>query len=394
MANLTRSTLTCGFAMSALLVACDVPETATGLHPDGPPKIQQVLMKEQSVNATGSLVLSSILAFGTHDAIPEARTHATLEGSPSDQVLRIVFDELLVGNSLEEISCRTRQLSETESCVVPGGFSRVPLGATPDDIADCAAADDLLDDRCNGTHAVCLDDGHPCGVQDEDENGSADDTRLIAGQVRIVCGGTEVMLNQQQSYWQPAGNQLIPAGGTPEGSLGPALLLRPINDGRMPTNSDCELILADDVTDKDGIRPCTPEGGNPDADCNPGDLSRFTFKTQRLRFSSTDPENNRTGVSRASARISTYWNAAIDPASIASAVTVTPALPNMFVSLAATNPNNLIIQGCTDPVTMGMPCVPVMFDAATEYTVTIQNLTDTFGKAQPTAESITFTTSN
>src|SRR5574338_365581 len=100
-------------------------------------------------------------------------------------------------------------LSETESCVCPGGFSRVPVGATPGDIADCA---------------------------------SADDTRLIADQVRIVCDGTDVMLNQQQSYWQPAGNQLIPAGGSPESSLGPALVLRPIDDGRMPTNSDCELV--------------------------------------------------------------------------------------------------------------------------------------------------------
>jgi len=397
MANLNRSTLACGFAaLTALVAACEEPATATGLHPEGPPKIQQVVMKEQTVNqVTGSLTIASILAFGTHDLIPEARIKPnTQEGSPDDQVLRVVFDELLVGNALEEIACRTRALSDVESCVVPGGFSRVPLGATPDDIADCAAADDLLDGQCVGLHAVCLDDGRPCGVQDDDENGSADNTRLIAGQVRVVCGGTDVPLNAEQSYWQPAGNQLVPAGGTPEGSLGPALILRPALEGRMPTNSDCQLVFASDVTDKHNNQICAPTGGDPNVDCNPGDLSNFSFKTQRLRVSSADPESNATGVSTSTARIRLFWNTAVNPASAATAVTVTPALTNMNVSVSTTNPKSLTIEGCMAPVTPSMPCQPTAFAAATTYTVTVQNLTDTFGKAQPIAETLTFTTAN
>jgi hypothetical protein len=288
-------------------------------------------MKEQSVNpVTGSLSIASILGFGTHPLMPVARTKLnTQEGSPDDQVFRVVFDELLIGNALEEVACRTRQLSDTESCVVPGGFSRVPLGTTPDDIADCAAADDLLDDNCAGTHAVCLEDGRPCGVLDEDENGSADNTRMIDGQVRIECGGTNVPLNLEQSYWQPAGNQLVPAGGTAEGSLGPALVLRPINDGRMPTDSPCLLVFAPDVTDKHGIAPCAPTGGDISLDCTPGDVSAFSFKTQRLRFSSTVPDQNATGVSRTPATFSAFFNAPMDPASIVDGVvTVTPASPS------------------------------------------------------------------
>lgn len=391
MANLNRSTLACGFAaLTALVAACEVPATATGLHPEGPPKIQQVVMKEQTENlVTGSLTIASILAFGTHDLVPETRIKPnTQEGSPDDQVMRIVFDELLVGNALEEIACRTRMLSDVESCVVPGGFSRVPVGATPDDIAGCAAADDLLDENCVGNYAVCMEGDRPCGVLDEDENGSADNTRLIAGQVRIVCSGTDVPLNYEQSYWQPAGNQLVPAGGTPEGSLGPALVLRPTNDGRMPTNSDCQLVFASDVTDKHGIQICAPTGGDPNVDCNPGDVANFSFKTQRLRFSSTLPEDASTGVSRSPATVSAYFNAPIDAASIANSVTVTPALPNMQVTLAA-NGKSLTITSCQ---AAPPPCTPGSFDASTMYTVRINNLTDTFGKAMPQAESLTFTT--
>ena len=393
MANLNRSTLAFGFAaLTALAAACDEPATSTGLHPEGPPKIQQVVMKEQSVNmVTGSLTIASILAFGTHELMPAARTHATEEGSPDDQTLRVVFDELLVGNALEEIACRTRALSETESCVVPGGFSRVPVGATPDDIADCSAADDLLDEGCSGLHAVCLEEGRPCGVLDEDENGSADNTRLIDGQVRIVCGGTNVPLNLEQSYWQPAGNQLVPAGGTPESSLGPALVLRPINDGRMPTNSDCVLEFASDVTDKHGIAPCAPADGDVAADCAPGDVAAFNFKTQRLRFSSTIPDRAQTGVSRTPATISAYFNAPIDMASVASSVTVSPALPNMQVTLA-TNGKSITITSCQ--AAPPAACVAGTFEANTMYTVTVQNLTDTFGKPMPQAETLTFTTAN
>jgi hypothetical protein len=399
MANLTRSTLTCGFALSALLVACDVPESSTGLHPDGPPKIQQVFMKEQAEDmTTGALVTSTILAFGSHDAVATEKTHETMAAAPSDQTIRVVFDELLVGNSLEEIKCQARTLSDGSSCVVPnGGWSRVPLGATPDDIADCSAPDDLLEDTCSGLHAVCLNSsGIPCGVEDDDENGSADAIRFIDGAVRVVCGGVDAPLNNEMSFWQPAGNQLIPAGGVPEGSLGPAVILVPVEGRGLPSNSDCQLVFADDVTDKDGIKPCASEGGNPDADCNAGDLTRLHFKTQRLRITSSAPENNATGQSRTRARVRVYWNTSLDPASLAAGVTVTPALPNMYLSLDATSfGKQLVIEGCSAPVTtMNPTCTPVPFDAATTYTVTLNNLTDTFGKAQTMAETITFTTAN
>ena len=52
------------------------------------------------------------------------------------------MDELLVGNALEEIACR--------AVVDDDAFARVPLGATPDDIAKCTVAQDVLKARCIG----------------------------------------------------------------------------------------------------------------------------------------------------------------------------------------------------------------------------------------------------
>jgi len=394
MAILQRSVLASLLVTSVAvgIGGCDEPATATGLHPEGPPMIQQVFLKELYTDASMTLRVRTILGFGTHEAIEAEREHPTMTAAAREQKIRIVFDELLRGNHLEEIACRTRMIAETGlACVVQGDYSRVPDGTTPDDIADCSQPDDLVGEFCGGPHAVCLNSaGVACGVKDEDENGSADDTRMIAGQVRLVCGGVDVPLDLQESYWQPAGNQLVPAGLSAEASLGPALILSPANMGRLPTNSDCEIVFAADVTDKSDNRPCTPPGGDISVACaSDGDMSGFSFKTEVMRMTSSSPENNLTGVGRDPGRITMFWNAALDPATITAAVTVVPALPNMAVTLTGDG-NNLNITTCTQPTGT---CVPGSFAASTTYTVTIAtSLTDTFGKALTAPVTLTFTT--
>lgn len=382
MATLQRWAVLAILAAAAVVgvTGCEVPETATGLHPEGPPKFRQVFMTEL-YEENMQLRSRSILAYGTHPDIPDEREHATTTAAANTQTIRLVFDEILRGNALEEIRCRTRQLSDVDACVVPGSYSRVPVGATPDDIADCAVANDLLADSCSGPMAVCLnEDGIPCGVDDEDENGSADNSRLIAGQVRIVCGDIEVPLDVEQSYWQPAGNQLVPARQTPEGSLGPALVLRPQNAGRMPTGSTCRVVLAPDVVDKDDIQPCTPPGGDPTAECTPGDLSGFSFGTEQLRITSSTPEHNMTGVAVDLTPFRIFWNAPLLPSSVTPAnVTVTPALPAMTVSLQSMDTQ---IQ-----INTGGNLMP-----ATTYTITISGVSDSFGVALAQPVTITFTT--
>lgn len=110
-------------------------------------------------------------------------------------------------------------------------------------------------------------------------------------------------------------------------------------------------------------------------------------------MSSAVPDPGATGVSRTPASASVYFNAPIDPASAAVAgnVTISPAVPNLEVTVAA-NAKSITIRSCVDAPPAA--CTPGTFAAATEYTVTVNNLTDTFGKAMPVAETLTFTTAN
>lgn len=369
----------------AIGAGCEVPESATDLHPEGPPKIQQVFMAENYTDDLGTIRRRSILAYGTHAAIAPENVHATTTAATSEQTIRVVFDEILRGNALEEVRCRLipREYAPGQFCIVPGdGYSRVPIGATPDDIARCAVANDLLDQECGGPYAVCMSAmGVPCGVEDNipiGGDGGPDDLRLINGQVKIMCGTIEVPLDYATSYWQPAGNQLVPSGQTAQSSLGPALVLKPIN-GRMPTGQTCRLVLASDVVDKDDIQVCAPADGNINTDCTPGDISAVSFGTDGLRFTSSEPNEGQTGVDPAITRIRTFWNAQLLPASInATNVTVDPAITGATVVPDGTQNIAINLNGAT-------------LTANTEYTVTFANIQDSFGSTLQTPILLHFT---
>src|SRR6185503_18058199 len=136
----------------------------------------------------------------------------TAGAAASAQKIRVVMDELLIGNYLEEIACNT--------IVDDDQFQIVPVGATPDDIANCAQAADVLVDTCKGEHAVCLCEipggcnvgatvvqpGLPVGILDEDDDGTSDAHQFIAGSVGLRCGANsdiDVPMSPQRSYWQP-----------------------------------------------------------------------------------------------------------------------------------------------------------------------------------------------
>lgn len=373
MANLTRWALASATA-TLLASACSVPESSTDLVPEGPPMIRQVFMWETSANG-----FRNVLAFGWHPDIANGRqdanppeteddTHPVTTASVSSQSMRVVFDELLYGNSLEEIECKL---------TTPSGdaiFSRVPLGTTPDDIANCAVAADLLPSLCKGPHATCLDaNGVPMGVRDDDEDGAADNTRMIAGAVTLRCGTFDVPLNLEQTFWQPAGTQLVPAGQTPGTSIGPALILVPL-DRRLPSKqTDCRLVFAPDVTDKDFIQPCAPTGGEEDTDnygdCTGGDMSAFHFGTESIVLSGSLPTNNAPAVAVTRRALQMTLSAEFDMSSVAgaTATVMEGATARTDFTLTST-----IIRRVD--VTLAANLV-----ANTMYTVTVSNLKDTFG---------------
>lgn len=385
MSILQSASLALIVAAAAIASGCEVPESATDLHPEGPPKIQQVFLSENYTDDLGTIRRRPIVAFGTHASMDTDATHATTTAATASQSIRVVFDELLRGNSLEAVRCRLvpREYAPGQFCIVEGnGYARVPIGTTPDDIARCAVSNDQLDDSCTGPHAVCLNpDGVPCGIEDNipigGGDGAPDDLRLIDGQVRLMCGTIDVPLDFETSYWQPAGNQLVPSGQTAQSSLGPAIVLNPLN-GRLPTGQTCRLVLAGDVVDKDDIQVCAPPNGDPKADCTPGDLSAFSFGTDSLRFTSSEPNEAATGVDVNIPRIRTFWNAQLLASSInATNVTVSPAVS---ATVAIDGTQNIAIN-LTAPLA-----------ADTMYTVTFANIQDSFGATLPEPLTLTFRT--
>ncbi len=379
----------CAFTATLAVAGCTDYESETDLRPDGPPMVRQVRMKETFTNP-GSTSSSErrVFAFGSHPMASEAEAHPVMSATPTGNGFRIIMDELLVGNNLEEIACR--------GPVDTDAFARVPVGTTPDDIARCSAAQDILPRTCAGANSVCLCEndagctvgtatiakGAPVGVLDINQDGAVDETRLIDGAVTIKCGALTVPMDLDASYWNPSGNQQVPAMGGFE-ALGPAVVMLPQRG--LPTNVECQLAFAADVVDKQGLAPCTPAGGDPDSGCSAGDTSGFKFKVEPIAFLS-DPANLATGVNRTTG-ILILANTQLDLTSATMAnvqVTTDPvggAVPAYTVTVAMNK--NIAITFATPLAAM------------TKFKVTVTTgVKDSFGQALPTPYVFTFTTAS
>jgi hypothetical protein len=384
-----------GLALPAI-AACTDATSATDLHPEGPPMIEQVRLVEVYSTSEAQGLERTVFGFGTHPLASASEQHAVTSAKAASNKLRIIMDELLRGNDLEEIECRY--------VVDDDAFDHVPLGATPDDIARCAVAQDMLASLCPGSNrrSVCLCkndagcpsgtkvDGSPnitpkgesVGVLDRDQDGAADNTRFIAGAVGIACGANAVPINVpidlERSYWTPSGNQHVPAQGGFD-ALGPAIVLVPA--GALPTSLACGLVFSPDIVDKDGNRVCAPPDGNIAAGCTPGDTTAFTFTVEPLTLSLAmavmDPGQSRLMDIRIRA------NVPLDPASLAN-ITVTEGTTSYTQFTATLSlPNEIAIHwtaigGLT---------------AMTRYTITVPTtVTDVYHQPQPQPFQVAFTT--
>jgi hypothetical protein len=386
---------------ASLAAACSQSSSATDLHPEGPPMVEQVLMME-TITSSGSISNREVFGFGSHaDATPDI-VHPVAAATATGNKFRVVMDELLRGNNLEEIACRVP--------VDADQYARVPLGATPDDIARCSVVRDLLPARCPGRdpRSVCLcanDDGclngvntdgtphitprgESVGVLDTDFDGAADDTRFIQGAVGIRCGAFDVPIDLDNSYWNPSGDQQTPAQGGFD-ALGPAIVLvpGPTTDVALPTNLDCAIAFSSDVVDKDGNQVCAPVGGDISAGCTPGDTSAFRFHVEPMTFDHASPlvpPPKRTDDFLIRA------NAPIDPATLPNiTVTEDPATSytQFTAMLTVTNsmpvPNQITIRWTA----------PGGLAANTRYTITVPTtVTDRYHQSPLQASQIAFTT--
>ncbi|HTL34639.1 MAG TPA: Ig-like domain-containing protein [Kofleriaceae bacterium] len=376
--------------------ACTDLESATNLHPEGPPMVEQVRMSERYTDATGGLnTRGPLFAFGTHPTVTSPdQAHAVTSALATRNNLRIIMDELLVGNYLEQIKCRA-------PVSLDGQYDTVPLGATPDDVAKCAVAKDALKASCVGDHTMCLCQidggcgdvmkGEPVGVLDVNQDGAADDTRFMQGAVGIKCGSIDVPIDLDMSYWNPSGNQQVPAMGGFD-ALGPAIVLvaKPpaacgaaCADPTFPTNLTCGLTFAPNVIDKQNNQVCAPPDGDINKNCNPGDVTAFTFKTEPLSILQTSPINpGDTGVSRTST-VDLIFNAPLQPSTLG-AVTVTEG-STPYTQFTVSQPNVSLIRLTWTNAT-GLA-------ANTMYTITVgTGLTDYYGQPIPAPATISFTT--
>lgn len=383
-------------ATLALTSACDSSDSTTDLHLDGPPMIEQVRMTELYTDTSGATdIARRVFAFGTHPDATEDQVHPVTRAAPTGQNIRIIMDHLLLGNYLEEIACRGQVDTDT--------WGAVPINSTPDDIAKCSVQQDVLPATCKGPNAVCLCQndagcavgttmiakGAPVGVLDVNEDGAADDTRFIAGSVGIQCGSFPVAIDQQASFWEPAGDQQVPARGGFE-VLGPAIVLVP--GAPLPTNIACNLTFADTVVDKKGVEVCAPVGGDISQSCSPGDVSAFSFKVAELELTPQGLEDMATDVSTTD---SIFINASA-PLKGSSINTTTVQIRLDDGSNPPTGALQTIVPTGTNPDANGNPLKiqikPTGLLPNTKYVLVIDGVTDTYGQPPPAKLIIHFTT--
>lgn len=356
--------------------------------------IQQVRIKEVfTANGIPNLT-RTVFGFGTHPDAAESEQHPVTAALADGNRMRVIFDELLRGNNLEEIQCRA-------AIEVNDAFGPVPVGDTPDDLARCAVAKDVLPVRCPGSdpRSVCIcniDGGCPAedlsfttprgesvGIRDVDSDGAPDATRFMQGAVIVRCGPDDVQANLEMSYWTPSGTQQKPVQGGFD-SLGPAVVLVP--GAALPTGVDCTLVFAPSVVDKDGVQVCAPAAGDITAGCTPGDTSAVHFTVEPLGFlvspAVTDPGQSRTEPIRVRAR------APIDPASVAG-VTVTEGDATVYTRFTATVGTGVDANLITITWTEGG------LAAATRYTINLPTtVTDAYHHGAPQPFQVAFTTAN
>lgn len=382
--------------------ACSDDKSATELNPDGPPMVQQVFVQEWATLEEPRRPYLQ-LAFGDHPDVPAVsedpvygdnrEVNAAVAGQDLS-LIRVVLDELLVGNFIEELECSD------------GSWSKIPVGFTPDDIKKCSGPIESLGD-CEG---VCITAAGPIGILDTNEDGAADFFRMIDYDsgccppgstgctpndipcelaVSVDCGGTKIPLVREgegRSFYNPSGNQLLPAVAPPGNllGLGPALVLQPALG--LKTSSECTLSFRPEIVDKDGNQVCAPPNGDIKQDCAAGDTAAITFAVEPLALKNTVPamlDGNDDVKPDQEIVLGFYAN--ISPDSF-DAITLEES---GGAAVAITVENNADAP-FEVKITPDAPMSPL-----TEHVLTISTgLTDAFGSPLPEEIVITFTTND
>jgi hypothetical protein len=387
--------------LALALGGCIDTDSNTDLVTAGPPEIAQVRLVEQYQDTTGTPETRRVFAYGNQPTATAADEHAVTTAAANDQALRVIMDQLLRGNRLEQVECR--DIVALDANGNPTKFSDVTDDATPDDIAKCAVSDAALPQSCIGANLTCICQipagcdgvafGAPVGVLDNNGDGAADATQFKPGAVSIVCGPNNdipVPVDPSMSYWNPSGDQLVPAKGGFD-ALGPAMVLVPYG-GILPTNVNCGLQFDPSVVDDANLEVCAIPGGRPAdctgrladcpqflAGCNPGDVSAVSWGVEPLSIGCT-VNNGDSGVPLAQP-IFCNSNAPLFTSSVNNITFTAATGPAPDATIALSNSSTIQIAFNT-------PMTPM-----TMYTLTLPTtVSDSFQQGLPAPIVITFTT--
>ncbi len=361
--------------VSTVAISCDDPTSKEDLNPAGPPMVRQVFVTEKVTVNDSPRILEGQIAFGSHAAAFFEDDDLTVSTAIAlgAQEVRVILDEIVRGNSLEEMAC------------ADGSFSRIPNGTTPDDVADCAGSADAI---VNCTKVCIGSDGSPIGILDANDDGAADDMRMIDYNddplvtelgVALVCDGTSVPLDPEFSFWSPSGNQTFPSNNVLGfRGIGPAIVLKPVAATGLRTGANCGIVFRPEVIDYDGNPVCAPTGGIPAEGCSGADTAKIAFNTEVLTLALSVPAADAVNVAlNASAFILLAFNANLDPATLGSitltadgaAVTINPLIQEDDTTSIIIMLNNDFLPDTAYTLTVGTGLSDVLGGGMTAPTV-------------------------
>ena len=396
---------------------CGEEDSRTQLNPAGPPMVRQVFMEERVMVDTNddgtpdSERTRTQLAFGTHKDISDADDpkDGVSNALAANNTIRVVIDELLDGSTMEQVACGRLEdgvlahfdLDDGDETTLPitnPHYSNIVSGSNPDDIADCTGVDrSRCTAACTTAHVPhgTFDDSDPIGVLDLDDDGAADAFRFKEGVVSVICDGTEMPLDLEaqafqghtdedeiRTFWNPSGNQQIPAGTVGVAGLGPAVVIKPTG---LRTGSSCSIEFDDSIVDKDGEPVCAPPNGDVDAACpGRGDTSLIPFGTQVFSLVGSAPTNDQQYV-RLNTQVLLQFNLDVDSDTVGGNVSLADA-GGAISSTIQLESDNAIVSILPD----------ANLQPETEYTISItggaSGVKEVFGGGLAEDIEVTFTT--
>ena len=281
-------------ASCALAVgACGTPDLYSDLRPDGPPEVLTVSVNAPD-NRDGFAGMGATLEQVTFCKTQGPNDGAAGAGDPKrpDQV--ILSDE----SALEMCPTdSTKPIDERTDALPEACFARIQFDELLDPSIEVLIPDTDDTGAPTGTYTGTLMNTQPVTLKCESSTGS--------GLVDVPYDG----------YYSPSGNSI-------SYPLGPSLVIIPADPTVVATNSECQITLKSNITDKDGNQVPADQ------------IGPYKFKIAPIQVLLIDPADG-DKQDPIAAGVDITFNTAVDKTSLASAFAFSPDPGNDYVAKEA-----------------------------------------------------------